>query len=183
MTLPRQSSKPVLFLDLHHTGPLETCLPPLGAEHVVLTSGGVWKGRAGWADGSKDRDECCTPYSLDLVRGSLDRGSPDPWQGSPPGEVRPVLLPSVSPPTPSRARGSSATVCCLALRSATPCSPAVSRYVPEVWPTSLRWPIRSQWTESGGGGDCWGRGGRVSLPLPAPVLFLLGFHWLPDASD
>ena len=59
-TLLRQTSKPVLFLDLYYTSTLETCLPPLGAKHVVLTSGWVWKSRAERADGSKDRDECCT---------------------------------------------------------------------------------------------------------------------------
>lgn len=33
--LLRQTSKPVLFLDLCCSSPVETCLPPLGAEHTV----------------------------------------------------------------------------------------------------------------------------------------------------
>lgn len=82
--LLRQTSKPVLFLNLCCSGPVETSLPPLDAEHTLLSPEQILESRVRvgrWVQGQTDK--CFSPPPADLVREALLGGSCDPWNGIP----------------------------------------------------------------------------------------------------
>lgn len=119
----RQSSKPILFLDVCHSNPVEICLPPLGAEHIHLPPEQVLESRVGmgsWVQGQMRM----TALALcpGLVREAL--------QGDSCGRVAASDSVLCSAPL-TRPMGASFTM---------EYFPAESRYIPKCWPSySAKW--------------------------------------------